>query len=217
MPVRPAARKSKPVSPIDEIVGKAGQFVTSFVKGEMTQYIEAFNGALAPWLKVFTLEAVPKIKRGMQFGHPCECANESGGVRSACAHTAAVACEACGRKSCLYHSFMAYRGEAICWHCVAEAIKMSAFPSGHDVRNGNGRPRSDQYKAKIEAEIARCLNILGLEAGASWDDVHKAFRDKSAKEHPDRFPAGERHTAEERFKAVSAAYNFLKEIGYGKS
>ena len=55
------------------------------------------------------------------------------------------------------------------------------------------------------------LNTLGLEHGASREDVKKAYRDLSKVWHPDRFagdPALQRK-AEEQLKAINDAYEQL--------
>jgi hypothetical protein len=56
------------------------------------------------------------------------------------------------------------------------------------------------------------LETLGLEPGASRDDVKKAYRDLSKVWHPDRFigdPALQRK-AEEQLKAINDAYRHLE-------
>ena len=57
------------------------------------------------------------------------------------------------------------------------------------------------------------LATLGLEAGASREDVRKAYRDLSKVWHPDRFaedPTLQRK-AEEQLKAINQAYRNLQE------
>lgn len=56
------------------------------------------------------------------------------------------------------------------------------------------------------------LQTLGLEAGASREDVKKAYRDLSKVWHPDRFaedPTLQRR-AEEQLKAINDAYRHLE-------
>ena len=56
------------------------------------------------------------------------------------------------------------------------------------------------------------LEKLGLEPGASREDVKKAYRDLSKVWHPDRFsedPALQKK-AEEQLKAINDAYNHLE-------
>jgi molecular chaperone DnaJ len=51
--------------------------------------------------------------------------------------------------------------------------------------------------------------ILGVQRGASTDDIKKAFRSLALKYHPDRVPADKKKEAEEKFKEVSEAYEVL--------
>jgi DnaJ-class molecular chaperone len=191
---------------LGEVAGKAGQFITNLVRGEMDRYVAAFSGALKPWLMAFATGAVPKIKSGFAAQRPCECTN---GDHGTCPHMAALPCEACGKVCCLYHAFLTWKGDAVCWHCVAELIQGKSPGAGHDVRD-------DQRKRAQEERIDASLKVLGLGRSASFDDIKRAFREFAAKNHPDRARPEDRAEAERRFKLVSEAYNFLQEIGYGK-
>ncbi|MFZ4683127.1 MAG: DnaJ domain-containing protein, partial [Terrimicrobiaceae bacterium] len=51
--------------------------------------------------------------------------------------------------------------------------------------------------------------VLGIERGASEDEVKKAYRKQAVKYHPDKNPGD--HEAEERFKELGEAYEVLME------
>lgn len=51
--------------------------------------------------------------------------------------------------------------------------------------------------------------ILGVEKGASVDDIKKAYRNLALKHHPDRVTTDKKKEAEERFKEISEAYAVL--------
>ena len=64
----------------------------------------------------------------------------------------------------------------------------------------------------MSADLLPHLKTLGLEAGASREDVKKAYRDLSKVWHPDRFaedPALQQK-AEEQLKAINDAYRELQ-------
>jgi len=61
-------------------------------------------------------------------------------------------------------------------------------------------------------DIQQACSLLGLETGASTDDVEKAFKKLAIKHHPDK-NKGKENEAEKNFKKVSEAYHFLKEHG----
>ena len=52
--------------------------------------------------------------------------------------------------------------------------------------------------------------VLGIERGASADDIKQAFRRLAMKHHPDRNPDNKKE-AEERFKEISEAYEVLSD------
>jgi tetratricopeptide (TPR) repeat protein len=61
-------------------------------------------------------------------------------------------------------------------------------------------------------------SILGLNIGASQDEIKQAYRDLVKIWHPDRFTDVEQKLeAEERIKQINAAYEKLKSIEFGSS
>ena len=56
--------------------------------------------------------------------------------------------------------------------------------------------------------------VLGIQKGASEDDIKQAYRKAALKWHPDRWVNGtdaEKKTAEEKFKEASEAYSVLSD------
>ena len=64
------------------------------------------------------------------------------------------------------------------------------------------------------AEKRDYYEVLGLQKGASEDDIKQAYRKAALKWHPDRWVNGtdaEKKTAEEKFKEASEAYSILSD------
>ncbi|MCQ2177110.1 MAG: molecular chaperone DnaJ [Bacteroidales bacterium] len=64
------------------------------------------------------------------------------------------------------------------------------------------------------AEKRDYYEVLGIEKGASADDIKGAYRKAALKWHPDRWVSGtaeEKKTAEEKFKEASEAYSVLSD------
>lgn len=60
-------------------------------------------------------------------------------------------------------------------------------------------------------EFQDYYKTLGVERGASAEDIKKAYRRLALQWHPDRHPAGERAAAETTFKRISEAYEVLSD------
>jgi len=212
-------RRYKKSNPIDGILEKGAEMLKNFAAGEADDYVSAFKGALAPWLKAFALNAAPRIKAAVSQGLLCEAHNEQNGRRYPCSHSSAVQCAACGRKTCMYHSFVTWKGDAICWHCASHTVMQMSMggappawnnPRGHDVP-----PRSHAPGPRDE-DVDKALAILGLTRAATWEQVNDAFRSYVRRNHPDRVPESDRAVAQEQFKQVNAAFNLLKDMGWGQ-
>ena len=59
----------------------------------------------------------------------------------------------------------------------------------------------------MEMNLQEAYSILGLQQGASEEDVKKAYRSLAFQYHPDRNPGSQE--AEEKFKNISAAHQFI--------
>lgn len=62
---------------------------------------------------------------------------------------------------------------------------------------------------------SEALSILGLQPGATTDQIKAAYRAKSKEWHPDKAKATVREAHEQKMKDINAAYTFLEQHGAG--
>ena len=170
---------------------------------------------LKPWLANLGPAATRKWLPRVAADMPCEI----DGVD--CPNVALAACDVCHNPVCLSHSRIDQYGDAICYRCVNEAMKLvpparRARVAGEPPRQ---RPRQDPPpppKPGIDpAIVAAAWATLGLQPGASWQAVTAAHRKLSARNHPDKFrqkPARERAKAERIYLDVQKALDVLKRV-----
>ena len=75
----------------------------------------------------------------------------------------------------------------------------------------------EKRRRRVKRErIDRCIETLGLQSGASQEDINQAYRDLVTVWHPDRFANNLRlqKKAEENLKEINAAYEFIRSF-YG--
>lgn len=177
---------------------------------------------LRPWIGTFTASAAAKFLPYLTEGKPCSVLVISAGAPpKPCTNHAIGACEACGRATCVHHAMLDQHGSLICYHCVAEVMRMKrgAIPPGAGAAPGAPGPdRQPQVPDELRAErVKRALAVLGLKQGVSWDEVKRRHRKLLAEHHPDkqRTPEAKR-VNEARYKEVSSAFMDLERF-YKKS
>lgn len=83
---------------------------------------------------------------------------------------------------------------------------------GRGYSNGGGYSSGNTYSSNPFEDKSKYYKILGLESGASKEEIKKAFREKAKQHHPDKF-ANEaqnvRDYHEAKFKEINEAYNKL--------
>jgi len=160
---------------------------------------------LRPWLSKLALHAAPKWLPRLSFGFPCQVPIYQGGApHGPCHRPAIAACDVCQQPCCLDHARIDQFGDAICYLCVAEAIRSSKRSTAD--RSGAPAPDADH-----EANMAWARKMIGVKAETPWLDVKSAHRKLSAKWHPDRH-RGEKAQAkaEARFKEIQRAFEVLR-------
>ena len=88
--------------------------------------------------------------------------------------------------------------------------------SGQDGGAGEYRHRRNSQGQTGQVQPKSPYDILEVEPGASKDEIHKAYRTLANKYHPDKIAhLGEEFQtlAEEKFKEIQAAYDYLTKNG----
>ncbi len=96
---------------------------------------------------------------------------------------------------------------------AAEEAWIAALAARLGVKGGAQGPRQKRRttnRAGPSPTTAAHLRTLDLVAGATWDDVRAAYRRAAQLHHPDRATAEEQAAANERMKAINAAYAALQ-------
>jgi curved DNA-binding protein CbpA len=61
----------------------------------------------------------------------------------------------------------------------------------------------------VAPQQSTLYEVLGLETDATTNDIRAAFRRLTREHHPDRYSGDERERAEQRFQAITEAFNVL--------
>lgn len=195
--------------------------------GMFTERATAYGAELMQWVSSVQRNGLVKWAPVMAARLPCSCFRHApGGGVMRCPKTALAPCLVCREVVCLEHAVIAPNADVCCVRCIDAMAERSlreqaqgAPPPWYtrDPRPARGAPPPADPPGVHEAERERCLRLLGLERGASAEELHRVFRRVSAKLHPDRHPEHKRAAAEQKYKKVSAAYAFLKDHGTGQA
>jgi hypothetical protein len=161
---------------------------------------------LRPWLAKLALHAAPKWVPRLSFGFPCKIpVYVEGTPIGPCRRVAVGVCEVCSAPCCLDHSRIDQYGDAICYLCIAEAIRTRRVVGP---RPGHAAPPGKPPPAAEEQRWAR--KLLDVTEDTPWEEVRSAHRKLSAKWHPD-VHRGEKAKAraEAKFKDVQRALDVL--------
>lgn len=79
----------------------------------------------------------------------------------------------------------------------------------YDMGGMPGGPDDGSLRRAHESELDRCYQLLGVQRGASKDDVKAAFRKLAREVHPDTSDM-EKSVAESRFRQINEAYETIK-------
>lgn len=91
--------------------------------------------------------------------------------------------------------------------------KYAAYYRGENASRQSGSSSSSEFSADVRSKEARMDNayrLLGVQYGASANDIQSAFRRLAKKYHPDTVQDEQlKKVLTEKFKEISAAYNYL--------
>lgn len=133
-------------------------------------------------------------------GIPC---SKFVGRTGRCTQPAVSTCRFCRQPTCLHHAAVAQNGELWCLPCMVRAEGIL-----------RARQQPPAARAPDEAAVRRQkLEVLGLGAEATAEDVHAAFKKLSLRYHPDRHvsaSADKQKKAGIRYRAITEAYHWLQ-------
>jgi hypothetical protein len=125
---------------------------------------------------------------------PCVCSMRG------CRANAVLHCLGCGEPACLAHLHLSHRAEGLCDQCVRELLR--------------GRPRAVPRRTVAgpsQLELRQARQVLGVRAGASWEEIRLAHRRRAAKFHPDRArTAAQRQQLELKCRKINQAFDVLR-------
>ncbi|MFA6708801.1 MAG: DnaJ domain-containing protein [Fusobacterium sp.] len=84
--------------------------------------------------------------------------------------------------------------------------------SGNYYNGSNGNGSRNTFGSSPFEDKSKYYRTLGIQEGASKEEIKKAFREKAKMHHPDKFsnePENIRNDHEEKFKKINEAYNKL--------
>jgi len=200
-----------------------GEFLSSMFSGIAGSpdgaHMRIWN-ELRPWLANLAPSATRKWLPRIASGVECEVPLVKRGVLSddTCDHIAISACDVCHRPVCLHHARIDQYGDAICYICVVDAIKLVP-PAQRARAREQGAPPPRERKPPPQQpkpgptplQVVEALQTLGLKPGVKYDAVKAAHRKLSAQNHPDKHKNSRlKASAEARFKEIQKAFEVLK-------
>lgn len=176
---------------------------------------------LGPWFSRLSQNAAKKWLPRILSDASCQVPLLSSGMPSPCTRHAISQCDVCGRNVCLEHARVDHRGEAICFPCIAAAMK-AAKQHGQDFFDGNtatdrgyenappkNGPQPNSAQAKKEA-LREAYRILGVKQSCTDAELKAAYRKLAAKWHPDKFSDPDKKAdAETKIKRINRAHDFI--------
>jgi hypothetical protein len=157
---------------------------------------------VSAWASALAKNAVLKWAPRLVFGRHCE--------QGTCEGPGFVLCDSCGKAACLSHSRIDYAGEGTCAACIEELLR--AKQAGWAWPERPRRPKQVRRPTPPKDAVAESFRVLGLQAGASWDEVKSQYKKLVFKMSPDREQdEAARAKKTEKMKRINAAFQVLEE------
>lgn len=141
-----------------------------------------------------------------------------------CESDAVSECVVCKDPVCVAHGMISHRADLVCEGCVAKMVEQKQAESP---RKRKRKQASDTYHhhhhhhhhqgapppgpSPRENQMQQAFLLLGLQPGASWEQVQAAYKAAAVANHPDKYQGDQKTQAEARLKNINAAYAVLKQ------
>lgn len=157
---------------------------------------------LFQWFGHLSANALRNFTPNLVDPEPCEF----------CPQVSVGDCMVCGAKCCLAHSHISHRAEMVCDECVRSMLGTKEAEKRARAQERFHRRAQQQTRAPdADEQLVAALKVLGLKRGASWEEIHQAYRRLSLEHHPDRARTEKaKAKAGEKLKAINVAYTILK-------
>jgi hypothetical protein len=144
-----------------------------------------------------------------------------------CDEDAVTQCVVCESPACLAHGLINHRADLVCEECVTQMVdkKKSESPrkrkrrSAEETHHHHHHHHHHQHRheqsppraAPQAGQLQQAFLLLGLQPGATWEQVQTAYKAAAIANHPDRYQGEQKAQAEARLKNINIAYNVLKQ------
>lgn len=184
------------------------------MKGQDGQLLRIWQ-TVNPWVTRFVANAASKWLPILSNEAPCQIGNPDGhGGWTACPHPAVSFCDCCGKPTCLHHGRVDSNAGVICFPCVATACALGranrAANGAYSPPGAEAKPKDAKPPPKPKMAREQALQILGLDAKATQEEIRVRYKTLSKKWHPDRHEPADKAAATTRFREIQSAWDALK-------
>jgi hypothetical protein len=195
---------------------KAAANVLDQVSGHDGQLRRVWQ-TINPWITRFATNAAIKWLPIIANEAPCQIGNPDGqGGWTQCSQPAVSFCDCCGRPTCLHHGRFDSNAGVICFPCVATAQavartnRTSSGAYAPPPPPSDAPPKEAKPPPKPKMDRGKALQILGLGATATPEEIRVRYKAMAKKWHPDKHEDADKSVATSRFREIQEAWESLK-------